>query len=661
MPLRKPRLGQKLAIRLISVSILVTLVVGGLWGLSEYRSYQESLERSRNIYKAGKEELIKEIVGSVQEFIRHKQKDAAETDLGSKPSEFSILQNHTIELIERIRFGDGGYVFAGTFDGISLSGPAKGRNVLDVTDVNGVMVVQELIATARNGSGFVTYHVPASTGAAPIEKTSYVVGVPKWGWYIGAGYDLEKFENDVHALQEETEQRFQMILVMAVAVILVSVSFMIFFARREFRKIADDHNDFMEFFENIQKGDSEIDPATLEYAEFEQIGEAANRMVARRLKAEESLQISERNAMEKEQLLDSIFHNIPVGLMIKNRDHVVERVNAEFLSWIGYKAEDVVGKTVVDAGFIDSQYDAEAMIEQENHVFATGEILHRSVKQRFADGTVHRLLSTRFPIYDHAGKIVKIGSVNVDQTELLKALEAAESANKAKTEFLASMSHELRTPLNAVIGFSQMVGLDPKHPLTPSQKEYLDLVIQSGNHLLDLVNEVLDLSIIETGKAHFDIADVNVSHAVDHCLTMVSHLVDRNAITVTNNLHGTSVVLATDETRFKQILLNLITNAIKYNKVNGSLVIEGKEAGDNRYRISVTDTGHGIPDDEQDNIFKMFHQIGRSPDIAAEGTGIGLYVCKLLIDGMGGRIGFESTEEMGSTFWIELPQASREG
>lgn len=661
MPLRKPRLGQKLAIRLISVSILVTLVIGGLWGFSEYRSYQESLERSRKIYKAGKEELIKEIVGSVQEFIRQNQIEAADMAEQSKPAEIPILQNRTIELIERIRFGDGGYVFAGTFDGISLSGPAKGRDVSDVTDVNGQKVVQELIATARNGSGFVTYHVPASTGAAPIEKTSYVVGVPMWRWYIGAGYDLEKFEKDVVSLQEETEQRFRMIVFMVAAVILVSVGFMIFVARREFGKVAHDHSDFMAFFDNLEEGQLEIDPATLEYEEFEEIAKAANRMVARRLAAEESLQVSERNSREKESLLDSIFHNIPVGLMIKNRDHVVERVNAEFLSWIGYKVEDVVRKTVVEAGFIDSEYDVNAMIEQENHVFATGEILHRGVKQRFADGTVHNLLSTRFPIYDADGRIVKVGSVNVDQTELLKALESAESANRAKSEFLASMSHELRTPLNAVIGFSQMVGLDPKQPLTPSQNEYLDLVVQSGNHLLELVNEVLDLSIIETGKAHFDIADVNVTQAVDHCLTMVSPLIDRNAITVTNTIVGKSVILATDETRLKQVLLNLITNAIKYNKVNGALIIEGRETGGSRYRISVTDTGHGIPAMEQDNIFKMFHQIGRNPDIAAEGTGIGLYVCKLLIEGMGGRIGFESEEEVGSTFWIELPLGSREG
>jgi len=134
-------------------------------------------------------------------------------------------------------------------------------------------------------------------------------------------------------------------------------------------------------------------------------------------------------------------------------------------------------------------------------------------------------------------------------------------------------------------------------------------------------------------------------------------LIDRNAITITNNLENESTLIASDETRLKQVLLNLISNAIKYNRVEGDLIIDGEIVEGSRYRISVTDTGHGIPASEQENVFKMFHQIGRSPNVSAEGTGIGLYVSKLLIDGMGGRIGFESTLDVGSTFWIELPLA----
>jgi|GEM_PF-2687011 len=655
--MRKPRLGQNLTTRLMAVSILVTLFVGALWAFSGYQSYKDSLERSRQIYKAGKEELIAEVVNSIKQFIYQNQIETAGRDRYESAAETLKLKQRSIELIERIRFGDDGYVFAGSWDGLSLSGPAKGKNVWDISDVNGVKVVQELIAAAKRGSGFLTYHVPAATGAEPIEKTSYVVGIPEWRWYVGAGFDLVKFEQEIVSLQEATQKRFRMILIVVLAVVVVSLGFMIFFARREYTKVLHDHSDFMRFFDNVEEGHLEIDPASLKYAEFEEIGRAANRMVARRMSAEEKLQISERNSLAQERLLDSIFRNIPVGLIIKNRGHVVERVNPTFLSWIGRSAKDIIGKTVAEAGFVDSNFDVDAMNQQEDLVFQTGQIQRRKVDQKFVDGKVHSLHSTRFPIHDELGNIVKIGSVNVDQTELIEAIDSATAANQAKTQFLANMSHELRTPLNAVIGFSQMIALDPDGRLSNLQKEYLGYVMNSGNHLLEVVTEILDLSIIETGRFQYDISEVRVSRTVEHCLTMVSPLIDRNAITITNNLENESTLIASDETRLKQVLLNLISNAIKYNRVEGDLIIDGEIVEGSRYRISVTDTGHGIPASEQENVFKMFHQIGRSPNVSAEGTGIGLYVSKLLIDGMGGRIGFESTLDVGSTFWIELPLA----
>jgi len=241
------------------------------------------------------------------------------------------------------------------------------------------------------------------------------------------------------------------------------------------------------------------------------------------------------------------------------------------------------------------------------------------------------------------------------------AQESAEQANTVKSEFLASMSHELRTPLNAILGFAQLLELDERHPLSETQKDHLASILLGGNHLLELINEVLDLAKIEANKMPLVLEDVRINDIISECVEMTRPLGEETDIKIDEHschCNDTSVQIRADKMRLKQVLINLLSNAIKFNRQNGSVTIECLETDTGFARISVMDTGVGIGERDYESVFQMFHRLESDPMVTQEGTGIGLTISKLLIERMAGKIGFESEEGVGSTFWIELPLSS---
>ncbi|MFN0250034.1 MAG: PAS domain S-box protein [Kofleriaceae bacterium] len=261
------------------------------------------------------------------------------------------------------------------------------------------------------------------------------------------------------------------------------------------------------------------------------------------------------------------------------------------------------------------------------------------------------------------GTVVTIADVTDDvqrADELSAAREAAESASAAKSEFLSSMSHELRTPLNAILGFAQLLERDRKNPLDTRQIDRLHHVLRGGEHLLKLIDDILDLSKIEAGGIAISPEPVAVAPVIGEVTSTLEPMATRAKITI-ETLLGTEPLplVAADRTRLSQILMNFGTNAIKYGRAGGWLVVRA-EHKPRTLRISVADNGIGIPESKRDKIFEPFQRAGQEAG-PIEGTGIGLTISKRLAELMDGSVGFTSTEGVGSEFWIEVPIAVTAG
>ena len=388
--------------------------------------------------------------------------------------------------------------------------------------------------------------------------------------------------------------------------------------------------------------------------------------VTERLQHEKALQLSEKRFAKLAQAT-------PVGIYQTDIHRNLIFVNKSYQNILGLTEEEALGtgwRKYIHPDDLETVLSERVLASVENR------ILEMEYRISRPDGKIIWVYAQSIPERDEKGNIIShVGSIT-DITKIKKveaelhehrehledlveertasmkaARDEAERANETKSEFLSHMSHELRTPLNAILGFGQMLELDFDE-FNQTQQDNVVEILDAGHHLLDLINDVLDLAKIESGKLQVSMEKVYINDAVQQCLTLIAGPANERHIKVINTISGAEHVIMADYTRFKQVLLNLLSNAVKYNRDHGEVSINYETIGQDHLRIYVKDTGEGLSKKDIEKLFTPFERFNKAQNV--EGTGIGLVITKHLVELMGGTMGVESIPGEGSAFWVEF-------
>jgi PAS domain S-box-containing protein len=342
------------------------------------------------------------------------------------------------------------------------------------------------------------------------------------------------------------------------------------------------------------------------------------------------------------------------AIISKTLSSIVTSWNTSAERLFGYSAEEMMGKSITVLIPPDR-------LGEETHIIdrlKRGErVTHFETIRRHKDGHDISVSATISPIKDANDRVIGASQIVRDitrqkemETELIQAKSEAERANQAKSEFLSRMSHELRTPLNAILGFGQLLELDA---LNPDQLQSVRHILKGGQHLLSLINEVLDIAQIEAGRMTLSLEPVQIDAIIGEAADLVRPLADARKIQLRTPAIGEETVyVRADRQRLKQVLMNLLSNGVKYNRKGGTLTVSHQVSSNSRHRITVTDTGGGIPPALLTRLFTPFDRLGA--DANTEGTGLGLVLTRNLMTAMGGTISVDSVVDQGTSFFIDL-------
>ncbi len=644
----KPSLSKALTLTLLFVTILTTIILGGFWVYSIYSHYHERVQEIRQDYISQQQQFIKSFVQSAERLINR------EINAFKAPAEANGLaeyQSLVLDQINQLQFDDSGYVFAATWDGFSLAGPAKGKSVLGAKDVNGVFVVQELIKLSKQGGGFFTYHIPASTGAKPIEKISYVIGIPEWEWYIGAGFDLRILEGAIAGLQDKSRQDRNTVLLI-VSVALVSLVLVIFFsAERETARIKRNYQRFMDFFTSADPENSKIDTDSMQFKEFEEIAAAANDMVARRLHVEDALQ-------ESQARLSHHLENTPLGSMAFNRDFRITEWNKAAEGIFGFTAKEAIGRHVTETILppdVEEEVNQiwELLLENRGGIRSTNENLTKG-------GRVINCDWYNTPIIGKNGEVIGVMSLVQDNTERKMLEEQVNRSQKLEAvgQLTGGVAHDFNNLMAVMMGNLELAleQLDPDAPL----RQQIDNALNAVGRGATLTKQLLSFS----RRQMLSPAVTDIQHLVDDTLSFLERTLGETIQIVIKHPED-PIFVNIDSDIFGNALVNLSLNARDAMPDGGTLTfcmervdLEGEVIGLSKdpvsgphARLTVSDTGCGMSEDVLRQVLDPFFTTKE----VGKGSGLGLSMVYGFVKQSSGHMKIASEEGVGTTISIYLP------
>ena len=562
--------------------------------------------------------------------------------LGILAGRLDLLGSNILSQIGKTQNGIGGYVFMTDSDGIMILHPDQKRLLKTAVGANPLFD-----RGLRGFSG--TGEVVNSYGKHMIMTIAHLQTT---GWVLASNYP-----------KDEADAPFQRALHFITATMIIGLIALIILISALMKRLTKPLIEFTEHVETLpQKPDAQRLFQTTSGAEIGILVQSFNKMIHTLAEQRQELQLHQE---QLEILVQERTTDLHEAQQIGHIGNWKLMLDVGSIYW-----SDEIYRIL---GYAPSQFNAsyerllaarhpdDAMEVQQSEYIALESENQHSIDYRviLPDGSVRWVHEEVRAERNAAGQMLSLSGTLQDITErkvveqaLIESREAAESASRAKSLFLSSMSHELRTPLNAVLGFAQLMALDEE--ASDEIRSNATEIELAGRHLLDLVSDILDLARIESGRIDLSIEDMDPALVLNECHSLLEAQTRSRHISWQLPVHLPH--LRADRIRLRQIFLNLLSNAIKYNHDGGRIEIKGRVSTNGRYRISISDTGQGIPASRMGELFQPFNRIGAERG-QVEGTGIGLVITKTLVQAMQGEIGGESQFGLGSTFWFELPLA----
>jgi PAS domain S-box-containing protein len=651
---RKRRLHTVFLLAMIIIALLSILCIGCFWVSAEYAHFGVDVVQARHDYVEQQKAFVRREVERAQCLIADIQAKSGGLPPNPSHPEMTDVERAQQNALSHLKAmsANGAYLFAGDWNGVGLLGPGVGKNMIDVADVNGKKVVQELIAQSKAGGGFVEYVVPKGIGKRPAPKISYVVGIPEWEWYLGAGIYLDEIEALIAVRREELAHSIRQHLfhVAGMLVLLCGVALLV--AHILSSGIKREIDRFTEFLDSAAKGGKGINPDSFKYREFERLANTGNAMIAHREAAQKSLKKSEEQ-------FRSYFESSIVGMALTSPEKGWLLVNDRLCEMFGYTAEEFDKLTWADLTYPP---DLASDVKQFDRVLG-GELDSYSIEKRFVhkDGSLVSTIMSFRAFRDDHGKVDHGIALIHDVTEQQMLEEQLRQAQKMDSigQLAGGIAHDFNNMLAGIMGAADMLAAKLSHD--EKMMRFLEIILDSSEKAADLTRKLLTFS----RKGRVCTTGVDVKRIADEVIAILEHTIDRR-ICIEKNYCNEDALLQGDPALIQNALLNLSVNARDAMPQGGTITLAVAratlgEAYCRRYspplkpgeyvEVSVSDTGTGIDRSIIDHIYEPFF----TTKGVGKGTGLGLASVYGTIKDHDGVINVYSEVGKGTVFRIYIP------